>query len=380
MTPPSRSARRLPLALALAVTLSLTAPPAARADTGAGAPEQGRDICLPVPLPGVPCIPDIPGVPVPPLPPLPLPPLPLPPLPELPLPPLPLPPLIPLPGATAPTAATPVRITGTARTGQTLTATPPTWDQQNVRTTYAWKRGGTAIAGATMSTYVLTADDVARQITVVATGDNGTTPTDSTSQPVTPTKGAAPTASAPPKISGTPRTGSTLTVSSGTWTGAPPTYSYQWYRSRARGAAPIAGATTSSYRPVAADAGRSLLVLVTASTAGYEPGYAVSDVAPVPQLVSTVRASLVAKTVPAAKSARLRLALAAAGGSFAGKVDILDKGRKIATRSVRAGGATVRLPRLAPGSHLLTVVFRGDVAHRSAKSPALRLTVKRPRR
>ena len=61
---------------------------------------------------------------------------------------------------------------GTAAYGQELTAvyTPVSGEAVS----YQWNRGGSAISGATGSTYTLTADDVGKTITVTAT------PTDTT--------------------------------------------------------------------------------------------------------------------------------------------------------------------------------------------------------
>ena len=54
----------------------------------------------------------------------------------------------------------------------------------------------------------------------------------------------------PPQINGTPTVGQTLTCSQGTWQNGPTSFAYQWRR----GSNAIAGATTSSYTLVAADA------------------------------------------------------------------------------------------------------------------------------
>ncbi|HEX4526841.1 MAG TPA: hypothetical protein VH108_08905 [Gaiellaceae bacterium] len=77
---------------------------------------------------------------------------------------------------------------------------------------------------------------------------------------------AAPSNTTPPAVSGTAKVGQTLTVSNGTWTGAPTSYGYQWQRcTSSTSCANIATATSQSYKAVAADAGHTLRAVVTAS-------------------------------------------------------------------------------------------------------------------
>jgi hypothetical protein len=74
----------------------------------------------------------------------------------------------------------------------------------------------------------------------------------------------APTNTAAPAVSGPPSSGSTLTASAGTWTGAP-SYAYQWQRNTGSGWADIAGATSSTYVLAGADVGATVRVQVTAT-------------------------------------------------------------------------------------------------------------------
>ncbi|GAA5033020.1 hypothetical protein ACFQRL_03805 [Microbacterium fluvii] len=60
-------------------------------------------------------------------------------------------------------------ISGTTRVGFTLSAKVAAWSP-TASFTYQWKRSGVAISGATKSTYVLTADDYGKTITVTVTG------------------------------------------------------------------------------------------------------------------------------------------------------------------------------------------------------------------
>ena len=85
--------------------------------------------------------------------------------------------------------------------------------------------------------------------------------------PPTPPSPPPPSSTAPantgaPAITGAPDVGSTLTCSTGAWSGTiPVTYSYQWLRD----GVPTSGASGSSYTAVAADAGHSISCAVTAT-------------------------------------------------------------------------------------------------------------------
>lgn len=79
----------------------------------------------------------------------------------------------------APTNASPPTISGTAQTGQTLTASPGTWNSQTTPTyAYAWQRcdaqgnACAAIAGATSQTYVVQTADESKTLRVVVTATN----------------------------------------------------------------------------------------------------------------------------------------------------------------------------------------------------------------
>jgi hypothetical protein len=76
----------------------------------------------------------------------------------------------------------------------------------------------------------------------------------------------APAATTAPSITGTPTVGQTLTATPGTWTEYPTSYSYQWELCDSSGAncTDISGASASSYTVLAADAGHTLRVVVTA--------------------------------------------------------------------------------------------------------------------
>jgi hypothetical protein len=81
---------------------------------------------------------------------------------------------------------------------------------------------------------------------------------------------AAPTNTAVPTISGTAQVGATLTATTGSWTGSPTGYSYQWRRCNSGGTScsDISGAVASTYVQTAADLGGTIRVVVTAVNAG----------------------------------------------------------------------------------------------------------------
>jgi hypothetical protein len=79
---------------------------------------------------------------------------------------------------------------------------------------------------------------------------------------------AAPSNTAPPTVSGTAKVGSTLTVSNGTWSNSPTSYTYQWQRcSSATSCTDIPNAVGQSYVVRNADGGNRLRADVTAMNA-----------------------------------------------------------------------------------------------------------------
>ena len=81
---------------------------------------------------------------------------------------------------------------------------------------------------------------------------------------------ASPANTSPPTISGTAQDGQTLSASTGTWSGNPTSYTYQWQHCDSSGAncTAVIGANNSSYKLNSADVGSTMAVAVTASNAG----------------------------------------------------------------------------------------------------------------
>lgn len=154
-------------------------------------------------------------------------------------------------------------ISGTPTVGQTLTADAGTWAPDGTALAYQWKRGTTAIAGATTSTYKLVVADAAQTITVAVTGSLPTyVPVIQVSSGLV--VGNALTAPTP-TVSGTPTVGSTLTIAAGTWGPAPVALAYQWFRDDVA----IPGKTASTYLLAAADAATTITATVTGTKASY---------------------------------------------------------------------------------------------------------------
>ena len=152
------------------------------------------------------------------------------------------------------------KITGTPKVGSLLTCVAGTWTG-GPTFTYAFNRNGTAISGATASTYTAQAADETSSITCTVTASNSAGALSETSLGVT-VPLLPPTNTALPTISGTLRVGSLLTCSTGTWM-ANPTYTFRWNRN---GIA-IAGTTAATYAAEAADAGAKLTCTVTGTNA-----------------------------------------------------------------------------------------------------------------
>jgi hypothetical protein len=179
-------------------------------------------------------------------------------------------------GGSAPTNTGLPTITGITQQGQTLAASTGTWTGSPTSFSYQWRACDTSganctnISGATASTYALVAADVGHTVRVVVTATNGSGSTPATSAQtttVTASGGGAPTNTALPAISGTTQQGQTLTASTGTWTGSPTSFAYQWRDCDTSGAscANISGATNSSYTLASADVGHTVRVVVTAT-------------------------------------------------------------------------------------------------------------------
>ncbi|MGO9761414.1 MAG: hypothetical protein ACLP1Q_09185 [Solirubrobacteraceae bacterium] len=176
----------------------------------------------------------------------------------------------------APTNTAAPTISGTTTEGQTLSATTGTWTESPTSYAYQWQdcsssgEACTNIGGATSATRKLTASDVGHTMRVVVTASNAGGSGKATSAATATVEPPAPTNTALPTVSGTAEEGQTLSASTGSWTGSPTSYAYQWQDCNTAGetCTNISGATATTYKLAAGDVGHTLRVVVTASNAG----------------------------------------------------------------------------------------------------------------
>ena len=167
------------------------------------------------------------------------------------------------PAPIIPANSSAVVILGNTIVGSTLTTTGGTWSGSPTPTiTYQWYRGIILITGQVATTYVTQVIDAGQAITCKVTATNVSGSLVIVSNVITPTTLPVNTSSAPPVISGNTIFGSTLTTTSGSWTGIPtPTFTYQWYR----GTILITGQIATTYATQDIDVGQAITCKVTAT-------------------------------------------------------------------------------------------------------------------
>ncbi|WP_405115510.1 IPT/TIG domain-containing protein [Micromonospora sp. NBC_01405] len=176
-------------------------------------------------------------------------------------------------GSQAIRSVTPPTITGTVAVGATVRASTGQWSPAATAYTYQWAANGTAISGATGSTYVVPASRLGKRLTVTVTATKpGYSPAQATSKATVPVaKGAAPQATVKPTITGTARVGQTVQATTGTWTPSADSYRYEW-----RVGGVLSGTTTKTLKLTAAMRDKTVTVTVVAVKAGHADGRATS--------------------------------------------------------------------------------------------------------
>jgi hypothetical protein len=175
-----------------------------------------------------------------------------------------------------PTATSRPTVSGTLRVGAQLTAKPGSWTGRGTITyAYQWSRCDpngahcSSIHGATAGTYAEVRGDAGHTLalTVRAADATGTAAGYASLAGLVAAEHARIAASAQPALIGEAIVGKSLTVAAPAWTAAGGTPTYRWLRcnSNGRACSTIAAAHADTYAVAAADAGRILVAVVSAS-------------------------------------------------------------------------------------------------------------------
>ena len=266
--------------------------------------------------------------------------------------------------------------------GGALAGSEGTWSTTALTFAYQWLRDGEPIEGATAAEYAPVVADLGKQVSVKVTATkSGHNPGSSTSDPVTVDKGAAPQNSAAPEVTGTPELGETLTVSDGEWDLEDLTFGYQWLRD---GEA-IEGATEATYVVTEDDLGTELAAEVTASKDGHEDGSATSEGVAVPDepeevepVESVTKARLLGKLVKQGDRGQVKVKVTSGAESApTGTVTVTAGKKSVEVDLTEADNGTlkIRLPKLKPGKHEVSVEYSGDDATLASSDDAGTLKV-----
>ncbi|HMJ03034.1 MAG TPA: hypothetical protein VK506_08825, partial [Conexibacter sp.] len=165
----------------------------------------------------------------------------------------------------------------TTAAGDTLIADPGTWSGAGpIAYAYRWQRCDDEgehcvnIDRETGATYVLGAADVGATLRLLVTASNEDASQTATSDPTEAIANAAPSSVDAPSVTGSAVVGGSLAAGDGTWSGARPmdlTYQWQVCDERGAGCADIEDAIYPFYVPVSGDAGDTIRVRVTATSA-----------------------------------------------------------------------------------------------------------------
>ena len=264
-----------------------------------------------------------------------------------------------------------------AQVAKVLTSTAPTWGQPGVTNTYQWLRDGANISGATATTYTIVSGDVGKAISLRVTGKKpGFTDTVSTSSALTANPGDAATPTGPPTISGVAAARETLTATPGTWPSGT-TYHLPVVRQRTRRRQ---GDQGSTYVVRTRDAGLPVYARVTASKTGYLSGQAATGSLTVEKLATTTTATpegddhrQAGPRRPQGDRRRARPGRAPWKGPGQGRLEGHRHGHACSNDS--GGELTIRLKKLLPGKHKLTVFYLGSTATMASKAKTVKLIV-----
>jgi predicted actin-binding protein len=219
--------------------------------------------------------------------------------------------------AAAPVNTASPTISGTAKVGSTLTANDGTWSNSPTSFSYQWQRcasdgrGCGDITSATSKSYSPVTGDVGHALRVVVTATNADGHASATSGATDPVDSAnGPSNSVRPAVSGSAVIGGSLSVSNGTWSPTPSSFSRQWQRCDSDGSSceNISGATGQSYGVRADDVGHRIRALVTAHTSAGQTTVASSPSAVVGGTTTTTVVTTTTNTTTVTKTTQAEAA------------------------------------------------------------------------
>ena len=283
-------------------------------------------------------------------------------------------------------------ITGTAMFGSTLTVVPGSYTPEPANRAYQWYRDGEIVLGATATSYTPGVHDIGRTITVYefVSGD-GMQTLHSGANGVGPVQPQSFTEVVPPTITGVARIGETLTAGPGELDPTPSSVTYRWLRD----GTPIAGATTSTYRVVAADATHRIRAEITAKRDGFADRVvltAATAAVPAPPGTGGTKgpgvpggaaktAGTVAAKVKALKKRKARVTVTVTAGGrpvSGGTVTVRNRAKVLASGvKVAAGRAVVTVKKLPKGKKVrLSVRYSGSADVTAASTRTRRIAVR----
>jgi surface antigen len=243
-------------------------------------------------------------------------------------------------------------VSGHAVVGRTLTSTSGSWSITPDRVDYQWYAGHRAIAGATQSTYVVTAAEAGDRIHVVVTAKHaGYTSTsagsDSTARVV-----FGRISFAKPEIRGHAVVGRTLRVHVESVEPRTATRHYQWYRD----SEPIHGARAATYVVTPADLGHRVHVDVTLDAENWISRTKRSET------VTDIKTAPHVHVHPSMRGGRVFLRVTVSSPGLAapgGTVHVWRGGTLVGRVPVVDGHGGHLLAPMRHGAHRLTLVYRG---------------------
>ena len=218
-----------------------------------------------------------------------------------------------------PSNLTPPTIAGTPKENETLMAGTGTWSGSPTAYAYQWERcldgTCTAVPAADAAAYSPSSADVGGSLRVVVTASNaGGSASVASAETAVVDPAGPPVAVVAPALSGIAQEGETLTATAGSWSGSPTRFAYRWEPPTGRAGPRSRAPRHQAYLLVAADVGRSVRVMVTA-TNGSGPTSSASEVTAAVG-AATPPENVVPPTIGGA--ARLAGTLTASPGSWSG--------------------------------------------------------------